>query len=124
TPPFAEQGEGVVTGSAIRGTPENAALPVEAINLDKLERQGMPTNMDLIKRLTEIGSVQGETNRDNALPVGAGSVNLRSLGSNRTVVLFNGRRWGDQYSVTIGRLNNTAQIPTAAIRPIEVLRDG
>jgi iron complex outermembrane receptor protein len=124
TPAFAEQGDVVVTGSAIRGTPENAALPVEAINLDKLERQGMPTNMDLIKRLTEIGSVQGETNRDNALPVGAGSVNLRSLGSNRTVVLFNGRRWGDQYSVTIGRFNNTNQIPNAVIGRVEVLKDG
>lgn len=126
TPAFAASRDEdvVVTGTAIKGTPENAAVPVQAINLDQLQKQGLPSNMDLIKSLTEIGSVQGETNRNNALPVGAGSVNLRNLGSNRTVVLFNGRRWGDQYSVTIGRFNNTAQIPTAAIGRIEVLKDG
>ncbi|MEO6379432.1 MAG: TonB-dependent receptor plug domain-containing protein, partial [Caulobacteraceae bacterium] len=116
----------VVTGSAIRGTPENAAMPVEAINLEQLEKTGAPSNVDLIKRLTESGGVQGETNRNAPLPIGAASINLRSLGPGKTVVLFNNRRWGDQYSATVGvgRFNNIAQIPNAVIGRVEILKDG
>ncbi|HVY03571.1 MAG TPA: hypothetical protein VG983_07935, partial [Caulobacterales bacterium] len=33
----------VITGSYIRGTPEDAALPVDVISQKDLERQGSPT---------------------------------------------------------------------------------
>ena len=38
----------VVTGSFIRGTPEDAALPVDVINQEDLEKQGSPTTLELI----------------------------------------------------------------------------
>ena len=41
----------VVTGSYIRGTPEDAALPVNVLSAEDLEKQGAPTTVELIKLL-------------------------------------------------------------------------
>lgn len=62
---FAQDGEEeiVVTGSHIRGTPENAALPVDVISADELERQGSPSTLELIKSLPVSTGVLGETNQ-------------------------------------------------------------
>jgi iron complex outermembrane receptor protein len=114
----------VITGSFIRGTPEDTALPVESTTLQEIQNMGSPSNMDFVKNMTEIGSVVGETNRYNAYPVGAETINLRNLSSTRTVILFNGRRFPEQYSIATGRFNNIAQIPNAAIGRIDVLKEG
>jgi iron complex outermembrane receptor protein len=114
----------VITGSFIRGTPETAAIPVEAINLKEIQDRGSPSNLDLVKSLSEIGAVAGEANRNNAFAIGAQTINLRSLSSSRTVVVFNGRRFPEQYSFSVGRFNNIAVIPNAAIGRVEVLKDG
>ena len=95
--------EVVVTGSFIAGTPEDAAMPVEAISLQELRNQGSPSNLDLVKSLSEIGNVAGEANRINAFALGAQSVNLRGVSSSRTVVVFNGRRMPEQYSSPLAR---------------------
>ncbi|HEY9217435.1 MAG TPA: TonB-dependent receptor [Phenylobacterium sp.] len=116
--------EVVVTGSFIAGTPEDAAMPVEAVTLEELRRTGSPSNLDLVKSLSEIGSVAGEANRLNAFAIGSQSVNLRALSSSRTVVLLNGRRMLEQYSASVGRFNNVALIPNAAIGRVEILKDG
>ncbi|HET9159944.1 MAG TPA: TonB-dependent receptor plug domain-containing protein, partial [Caulobacteraceae bacterium] len=114
----------VVTGTFLRGTPQTAVVPVEGTNLEELRDRGSPSNMDFVKGLSEIGSVAGEANRLNAFAIGAQSINLRNLGSQRTVVVFNGRRFPEQYSFSVGRFNNIAQIPNAAIGRVEVLKDG
>src|SRR5437868_10802000 len=98
-----EVSEVVVTGSFIKGTPEDAAMPVEAITLRDLRDRGTPSNLDLVKTLSEIGNVAGEANRINAFALDAQSVNLRGVSSSRTVVVFNGRRMPEQYSASVGR---------------------
>lgn len=128
-PPKDTEVEAVVTtGSFIRGKPEDAPQPVTAITLEDLRDIGTPTAMDLIKTLTESGAVAGEFNRYlGSTPPGAASVNLRSLGQGRTVVLFNNRRLVDQRTgggPASGRFNNINVIPQAAIGRVEVLRDG
>src|SRR5687768_16289131 len=90
--------EVVVTGSFIAGTPEDAAIPVEAVTLEELRQQGTPSNLDFVKNMSEVAGVAGEANRANLFAVGAQSINLRGVGSSRTVVVFNGRRLPDQYS--------------------------
>lgn len=129
TPAFAQRedstlDEVVVTGSFIAGTPEDAAIPVEVLSLDELRKQGSPTNLDLVKSLSEVGGVAGEANRAGLFAVGAQTVNLRGVSSSRTVVLFNGRRLPEQYSASVGRFNNIALIPPAAIGRVELLKDG
>lgn len=116
--------EVVVTGSYFTGTPTDSAIPVEALTLEDLRNMGTPTNIDLVKSMTEVGQVAGETNRYNSFPIGAATVNLRNLGSRFTLVLFNGRRFPEQYSVAVGRFNNIAWIPNAPIGSVETLKAG
>jgi iron complex outermembrane receptor protein len=116
--------EVVVTGSFIKGTPTDTAMPVEVIGLEELKNMGTPTNIDLVKTMTEVGQVAGETNRYNAFPIGAATINLRNLGSRFSLVLFNGRRMPEQYSVAVGRFNNIAWIPNAPIGRVETLKEG
>lgn len=121
-----EIGEVVVTGSFIRGTPEDAALPVEVIGVEELEKRGSPSTLDLIKSLPVSGPVLGDTNQFSTAAqgqVGAGTINLRSIGSQRTLVLVNGRR----VTVSAGAGSagvDTNLLPVSAIGRVEVLKDG
>lgn len=116
--------EVIVTGSLISGTPEDAALPVETISYEELLDMGKPTNLELVKMMSEVGQVAGEADRYNSFPIGAATVNLRNLGQKFTTVIFNGRRFPEQYSPVTGRFNNIAWIPNAAINSVEVLKGG
>ncbi len=49
----------IVTGSYIRGTPEDAALPVDVISSEELEKTGAPTTLELIKSLNVSNGVLG-----------------------------------------------------------------
>ena len=74
--------EVVVTGSFIRGTPEDAALPVDVIGAEELSKRGSPTTIDLIKSLPISGPVLGDSNQFSTTAqgqVGAGTINLRGL---------------------------------------------
>lgn len=107
--------EVVVTGSHIRGTPEDAALPVEVFSQADLEARGAPTALEFAKSLTISGPTTGESYYFGG-PALTGSVNynLRGLGSDKTLVLLNGRRMDI----------NTANIPSIAIARTEILKDG
>ncbi len=117
-----------VTGSAIAGTPEDAALPVDVITAQDLRLEGNPTVTDLIKNLGPSSGTDGQTNQfaSNGLE-GTSNINLRGLGPARTLVLMNGRRQvfspygiGEQAQLFV----NTNNIPSAAIGRMEVLKDG
>jgi iron complex outermembrane receptor protein len=116
--------EVIVTGSFIQGTPEDAAQPVETISFEELQNVGRPSNLEMVKLMSEVGQVAGETDRYNSFPVGAATVNLRNLGQRFTTVIFNGRRFPEQFSPVTGRFNNIAWIPNAAIGSVEVLKGG
>jgi iron complex outermembrane receptor protein len=114
----------IVTGSYIRGAAEDTALPIDVISSEDLEKVGSPTTLDLIKSLTISNGVLGDTNQFDARAQGnegAGSINLRGLGRERTLVLLNGRRMvKNPFTDAV----DTNLIPTAAIGRIEVLKDG
>ncbi|MDP3495382.1 MAG: TonB-dependent receptor [Hyphomonadaceae bacterium] len=121
-----EVSEVIVTGSFIAGTPEDAALPVDVIGADELQRQGYPTTIELLKNLPGVGGVIGDQNQYNgglgAVP-GAATVNLRNLGPQRTLVLMNGRRLASFPTRASGYVDANL-LPQAAIGRIEVLKDG
>ena len=125
-PPPQEDGDIVViTGSLIRGTPEDAALPVDVLTTEELQLRGSPSNVDLIKSLPFIGATfAGDANPLGASRVqGAASVNLRGLGNARTLVLLNGHRLSPITSGT-QTLTDTNSLPIVAVSRIEVLKDG
>ncbi|HVY80472.1 MAG TPA: TonB-dependent receptor [Steroidobacteraceae bacterium] len=107
--------EVVVTGSYIRGTPVDAALPVEVYSQEALEKQGSPTALEFAKSLTIAGPTTGESYYFGG-PQLTGSVqyNLRGLGADKTLILLNGRRTDI----------NTANIPSIALERTEILKDG
>jgi len=130
TPPAgpAEVQEVVVTGSLIRGTPEDAALPVDVIGAEELQKQGTPSTVELIKMLSVSSGVLGDTNQFDPRAQGSegsGSVNLRGLGAQRTLVLLNSRRIAiNPFGQAGAGIVDTNLIPMAAIGRVEVLKDG
>lgn len=114
----------VVTGSFIRGTPEDAALPVDVFSSEDLEQNGVSSPLEFIKDLPSVGAVLGDSNQFSTAAQGfqgSGSINLRGLGPTRTLVLFNGRRTmqspGDGFT-------DTQLIPLFALDRVEILKDG
>lgn len=116
----------VVTGSNIRGTPEDAALPVDVITAQTLEEQGSPTIVQLVRSLSSASGAYGESFRFAGAPPGAATVNLRGLGSHRSLVLLNSRRIASTVPIAnaAGNAVDLNLMPSAAIGRVEVLRDG
>ncbi|MBC7506892.1 MAG: TonB-dependent receptor plug domain-containing protein, partial [Sandarakinorhabdus sp.] len=114
----------VVTGSFIRGTREDAAVPVDVFKATDLTAAGISSPLEFIKQLPSVGAVLGDSNQ---FAVGSqgfqgnGSINLRGLGPTRTLVLFNGRR---TISAPGDGFTDTNLVPFFALSQIEILKDG
>ncbi len=111
-----------ITGSRIRRTDMETASPVSIISAEDIAL-GSFTSVDQVLQQNTASSGMATGAATNNGGAGAARVNLRGLGSNRTLVLVNGRRMvnsgtGADSSVDL----NT--IPLAAIERIEVLKDG
>ncbi len=105
----------VVTGSNIRGSALDAALPVEVYSQQSLEKQGSPSALEFAKSLTISGPTTGESYYfGGPALVGSVNYNLRGLGADKTLTLLNGRRMNQ----------NTANIPSIALARTEILKDG
>ena len=112
----------VVTGSYIAGNPEDGALPVDVFGQEELEQRGIDSPLEFIKSLPSVGAVLGDSNQYAAgASAGVGSVNLRNLGRERTLVLFNGRRFPNEPGDGAG---DTNLIPLFALERVEILKDG
>lgn len=110
----------VVTGSFISGTPKDTAIPVAVLSNDDIEKRGTPNVVELIKQLPISGPVLGDSNQFSVAAQGrsgGGTINIRGLGAQRTLVLMNGRRFS-------GGVADTNLLPVAAIGRVEVLKDG
>ena len=118
-----EEKEIVITGSLIAGTAKNTAIPVQVVTQDDLQKQGAPTVLEVIKQLPVVGGVFGDSNQFNSAAgnrMGGGTLNLRGLGPQRTLVLLNGRRFAGPTAYGA----DTNLIPEAAIGRVEILKDG
>ena len=120
----AEIEEIVVTGSYIRGTPEDAALPVDVLDRSDLEDVGDPSINEMIRNLNVSSGALAETNqfdtRGGQANEGVSTVNLRGLGSARTLVLLNSKRHVATENLGV----DISAVPGIAVRRIEVLKDG
>ena len=116
--------EVVVTGSFIRGTPQDAALPVDLISQEDLIDNGSPTITEMIRNLNISNGNLGETNQFNGSGgqgnEGVATINLRGLGPQRSLVLINGRRHVSTANIGV----DISAIPSIAIGRLEVLKDG
>lgn len=118
--------EVVVTGSRIRRTDEGA-LPVQAITQAQIQSSGVTTSEQFLRTVSI--AVQGNTNTVSASGAGAttggvSSVSLRGLGSQRTLVLIDGRRVAGGGTITDSTSVDINSIPLAAVERVEVLKEG
>ena len=104
----------VVTGSFIRGAPEDAALPVDVIARTDIDDIGRPTIVELVRRLPYTSGNFGEADPFLGRPGDIATFNMRGLGFNRSLVLVNGYR----------SLTEINSMPRIAIGRIEVLKEG
>lgn len=112
----------VVTGTYLSGQKENGPLPVDVYGTAELQERGIDSPLEFIKQLPSVGIVLGDSNQYAAGgSQGVGSINLRSLGRERTLVLVNGRRWAPEPGDGAG---DTNLIPMFALERVEVLKDG
>lgn len=110
-----------VTGSLVGRKELTTSAPVSIVDREKLESAGISNVGEILQKLPSQGNaVNAQVNNGGD---GSTRIDLRSLGSNRTLVLINGRRvvpggLGADASVDI------AAIPLAMIERVEVLKDG
>jgi iron complex outermembrane receptor protein len=109
-----------VTGSRIKHADIETSQPIFSLSRDDISAQGLTSIGDVIQNLTAGGSTLNSTYNNGGN--GETRVSLRNLGSNRTLVLVNGKRWVG--GTGLGGAVDLNTIPTAAVERIEVLKDG
>lgn len=116
----------VVTGSRIARDPNiGSAAPIISVTAEELQRAG---TADVVDTLRDIPSLSTSTSTEGSIDgvfsqaVGQSILNLRGLGSNRTLVLVNGRRHVS--GVAGEQAVDVNSIPTALIERVEVLTGG
>ena len=118
----------IVVGTHIRGVKDTAS-PVVVLGRDDMDRGGYVSVADALTALPQAfgGTYSEDTVSTGADPNNANvargtGVDLRGLGADATLVLFNGRRMaGAGY---YGDFNDISSIPFAAVGRVEVLLDG
>lgn len=108
-----------VVGSRIKRVEAETSQPTFEVTREDIEATGLTSIGDVIQNLTGNGSTLGTTVNNGGN--GETRVSLRNLGSNRTLVLVNGRRWVNSSTDGAVDLNS---IPAAAIESIQILKDG
>lgn len=111
-----------VTGSRIRRSDYETAQPVLVVTREDIERSGLTSIGDLLQGLPQAGAALNTANNNGGN--GAVEVDLRNLGSNRVLVLVNGRRWVSGVAATSTSSVDLNTIPISIIDSIEVLKDG
>ena len=110
-----------VTGSRIKRTDIEGALPVTVIDREQIDQSGFTSAGEFIRQLpfNSFGSYRPQSGSSFA---GAAEVDLRGLGAGRTLVLINGRRLPK--APQTGASNDLNTIPLGAVERIEILTDG
>lgn len=115
----------VVTGSRIRRPNLESNVPIVAIGGEEFFQQGQNNVGDTLNELPQLRSTFGQQNAGRFLgTTGLNLLDLRGLGTNRTLVLVNGRR-----HVAADILSNAASpdvntIPNDLIERVEVVTGG
>ncbi|HVF33868.1 MAG TPA: TonB-dependent receptor plug domain-containing protein, partial [Candidatus Saccharimonadia bacterium] len=107
-----------VVGSRIKRTDIETSQPVFVLEREDLQKTGLASIGDILQELTTNGAALNTTFNNGGN--GTTQVALRNLGSNRTLVLVNGRRWVTGLAGAVD-LNT---IPSSIIERVEILKDG
>jgi iron complex outermembrane recepter protein len=110
-----------VTGSRIKRADVEGAMPVTVIDREAIDASGDTSVADFLRNTTfnSFGSFRPQS---GSSAQSLATVNLRGIGSGRTLILIDGRRAPN--SPTTGQGQDLNSIPLAAVERIEILTDG
>ena len=113
--------EVVVTGSKIKSADLYSFAPVSEVTAEDIAISGKASIGEILAELPSQGSGLSRTFNNG----GEGSVriDMRNLGSGRTLVLVDGKRWVNSGRGANGSVDLNS-IPTALVERVEILRDG
>lgn len=119
----------IVTGSRIKRTDYEAALPITIIQKADIEAQGITSAEQLLQQLNIASNGPDSLSANSGIAPpgtrgnnGVSGANLRGQGADATLVLLNGRRVATHGLA--GQVVDLNSIPFAAIERVEVLREG
>ena len=112
--------EVVVTGSRIATPNQTSISPVQFVTSAEFAQLGATRVEDVLNRLPQVFADQNATSINGG--TGTETVNLRGLGSNRTLVLIDGLRM--PYGDPRGGGSDVKMIPTALIESVQILTGG
>ena len=137
--PAAQSGQGdqsiVVTGSRIRRDPLDQDNPVVFVDREAIDRTGLTSVAEVLQRLPSSGGALnsrfnnsgnfGNPPDGGGVGAGASEVDLRYLGSKRTLVLLDGLRYVNGASASgVPGSTDLNTIPEGMIERVEVLQSG
>ncbi|MEL4180253.1 TonB-dependent receptor domain-containing protein [Roseateles sp. PN1] len=119
----------VITGSHIRNANVHSSAPITQVGRESLEGIGSISVGDALSRIPSISAGLSASSNNtsvggDAANVGVSSISLRNLGTARTLVLVNGRRWVSGVSANTGYGVDLNSIPAAMIARVDVLTGG
>ena len=111
-----------VTGSRIRHVDIETAQPIQMITRDEIDKQGFESVADILQNISSAGSpaISRQQPLSAGPSVGGTYLDLRNIGTQRTLILINGKRIG----MTVDGLQDLSTIPASIIERVEVLKDG
>lgn len=109
----------VVVGSRLRRRDHTSPSPIATIDRETLAFSIQPTMEESLNKMPQVTPDFDRTSNNPG--DGTASVNLRGLGSGRTLVLLNGRRMA---SSGVGSAVDINSIPNALVERVEVITGG
>ncbi|MBL0143956.1 MAG: TonB-dependent receptor [Betaproteobacteria bacterium] len=109
-----------ITGTRLPAPNLEGPSPVSVITAEDIKIDGTMNVENLLNSMPQVFADQNSTVSNGAS--GTATVNLRGLGTNRTLVLMNGRRMPLGDTTTVAPDLN--QIPAALIKRVEILTGG
>lgn len=111
--------EVVVTGTRIQADGFEAVSPVTVVTMEEIDNFGATRIEDVLNTFPQI---ETSSNNFNPGPDSVSTLDLRGLGSSRTLVLLNGRRLqpGSIYSES----PDVGQIPVSLLERVDILTGG
>jgi iron complex outermembrane receptor protein len=110
-----------VTGSRLKRVDSEGALPITVISREQIDTSGATSVAEVIRSVTFAAAGNFRPQSGSSAQSWA-SVDLKGLGSGRTLVLIDGRR--APKAPMVGSASDMNAIPLGAIERIEILTDG
>jgi len=111
-----------ITGSRIRQVDLETAQPVFTMTSQQIQATGLVNIGDVLNQMTGMAPPsfsKGATLTSNA-EQGGQYLDMRNLGSNRLLVLVDGKRW----TQSVDGYTDISTVPTSMVDRIEILKDG